>query len=246
MDELRGSKFLPAFFELKIKSAAPDAPEPHSVKGEDGTVVRLYGTIDRVDTYLSGDTAFVRVVDYKTGTKTFSPADLAQGKNLQMFLYLASVLESAAFRTRLGISEGGEVVAAGVSYVHTALEAKAAPDEKFDAMETVRSLQKRAGMVLFEDEVISAMHPDYLPITLNKDGKPNASSAARTYTREGFREIMQTVDSAVLRVTGEMRSGEIPASPLKGKGSDACTYVEKRRDRIKKILFVNFSTKNFI
>lgn len=228
VDELRGSKFVPAFFELKIKNGTANAPAPHLVTDDDGTVVRLYGTIDRVDTYLSGDTAFVRVVDYKTGSKTFSPQDLAEGKNLQMFLYLASVLESASFRTRLGISEGGEVVPAGVSYVHTALEAKAAPDESFNALQTVRSLQKRAGMVLFEDEVIAAMNPDYLPITLNKEGKPNANSAPRAYTRDGWRMIMQTVDNSVLRVAGEMRSGEIPASPLKGKGSDACTYCPYR------------------
>ena len=44
--------------------------------------------MDRVDGYVRGDTLYLKVVDYKTGTKQFHLSDLLYGLNLQMFLYL--------------------------------------------------------------------------------------------------------------------------------------------------------------
>ena len=222
LDELSSSKYIPAFFELKIERNRVDAPAPHTVEGDDGVRVYLYGTIDRVDTYEKDGEVFVRVIDYKTGSKTFSPSDLAEGKNLQMFLYLASLLESKSFRTKLGVREDGTLVGGGVIYVQTALDSKEMPDENFDPMATLLKNQKRSGMVLWEEDSLSAMHPDYLPITLKKDGTPDARSAERTYTRESFGELMQTVDGSIRRIAHDMRGGVISASPLKGHAADTC------------------------
>ncbi len=222
LDELSSSKYLPAFFELKIERNRIDAPTPHTVQTDDGVKVYLYGTIDRVDTYEKGGDVFVRVMDYKTGSKAFSPSDLAEGKNLQMFLYLASLLESQNFRTKLGVREDGALVGGGVIYVQTALEAKEMPDEHFDPIVTLSKNQKRSGMILWESDSVEAMHPDYLPVTLKKDGMPDARSADRIYTREGFADLMETVDGSIRRIAGEMRDGIISASPLKGKSSDPC------------------------
>ena len=222
LDELSSSKYLPAFFELKIERNRIDAPSPHMVEADDGVKVYIYGTIDRVDTYQNGDEVFVRVMDYKTGTKTFSPSDLAEGKNLQMFLYLASLLESKNFRTKLGVREDGALIPGGVIYVQTALDAKEMPDENFDPILTLSQSQKRSGMILWEEDSVGAMHPDFLPVTRKKDGDVDARSADRIYSREGFTDLMETVDGAIRRIAHDMREGVISATPLKGKSAETC------------------------
>ena len=112
------NNFEPSFFELKIENNNPLSPAPSLFKGEDASAL-VYGTIDRVDTYKIGNDVYVRVVDYKTGNKSFNPKDLSRGENLQMFLYLKSVTETKnqAFLDRLGIGDGGSLIPAGVIYV---------------------------------------------------------------------------------------------------------------------------------
>ena len=47
--------------------------------------------MDRVDVLEQDGQQFVRVVDYKSGAKAFRLADIVNGLNLQMFLYLFNV-----------------------------------------------------------------------------------------------------------------------------------------------------------
>ena len=54
--------------------------------------VIIDGYIDRLDAFRSGDDVYVRVIDYKTGIKNFSLDDIQAGENLQMLLYLASIM----------------------------------------------------------------------------------------------------------------------------------------------------------
>jgi len=70
-EEFSSSLFEPRFFELSINKKDPDSPEPIVFKPEGEGEVFVYGIIDRVDTYKSGKDVYVRVVDYKTGQKTF-------------------------------------------------------------------------------------------------------------------------------------------------------------------------------
>ena len=55
----------------------------------DGRKVLLGGYADRID---SMDDGTIRVVDYKTGSKKFARSDVEIGINVQLLLYLFSVL----------------------------------------------------------------------------------------------------------------------------------------------------------
>ena len=111
------------------------------------------------------------------------------------------------------------------------------PDENFDPMQVLAKSQKRSGMVLWEEESIHAMHPDYLPISLKKDDKnspftaidiggadkiPDVKSQGRTFSRTQFADVMERVDTSIRRIAKQMREGVISASPLKGKAKDTC------------------------
>jgi ATP-dependent helicase/DNAse subunit B len=58
----------------------------------DGCTLYISGQIDRVDVYKKDGVSYIKIIDYKTGKKVFRLKDIRCGFNLQMLLYLASVL----------------------------------------------------------------------------------------------------------------------------------------------------------
>ncbi|MBQ8720442.1 MAG: PD-(D/E)XK nuclease family protein [Clostridia bacterium] len=223
-NEFKDSKFEPSFFELKIESGNPASPAPSVFKSGDTTAL-VYGTIDRVDTFCHGDDVYVRVVDYKTGSKVFSPSDIEEGKNLQMFLYLKSITETdnEQFRRSLGAKEGGRVLPAGVVYMNAAIaDAKVDSPNAESQRAAISAAQKRSGMILYDPVSISAMNPDYLPVSFKKDGEPYASSKARLYTLDGWGELCKTLSDVVGDIAENIRHGDISAKPMKSKSFSPC------------------------
>ena len=226
-DELSDCKFLPQYFELKIGGHDPKSPEAAKFSFDDGNVF-VYGSIDRVDTYQSdsGD-VFVRVIDYKTGSKSFSPDDLLDGKNLQMFLYLRSVVESenGEFKEELGLKEGGKLIPAGVIYVKTDMsDVVIGHSDGAAADEAIQKKQERRGMILNDEESLSAMNTKFIPVKFKKNGEPDSRSEKFLYTREGWDEITKTISDTVGKISKQMRSGDI--STPKGSDASACSYCK--------------------
>lgn len=87
--EISNSKFTPAYFE---KSLNDDNGKFLFEKMFSDVLLRLSGSVDRVDIANLGDQKLLRVVDYKSGKKKFSPADVMYGLNMQMLLYLIAII----------------------------------------------------------------------------------------------------------------------------------------------------------
>ena len=232
LDELNTSSFKPAFFELPIgRSRSSTAPTPDAItyKEKDGDIL-VYGIVDRVDTMQIGDDVAVRVIDYKTGAKAFSPTDMEEGKNLQMFLYLKAICDTknADFRKMLGVGENGKIIPAGVIYVKTSLsDVKIDRPLKDEAEKALRSAQKREGMILDDDNIISAMGLEYTPL-YNEKKPTEISSDMRKYLYDdkGWDKIMDTIECVVRSTVSRMRSGDISAIPRKASSNahTPCTY----------------------
>ncbi|MFR3811304.1 MAG: PD-(D/E)XK nuclease family protein [Ruminococcus callidus] len=90
-EEFRQSAFVPYCTELQISSENPNFP-PICLHTEAGQTVKLIGKIDRVDICQDGDQQWVRVVDYKTNGKIFELGNLLYGLDMQMLIYLFSIL----------------------------------------------------------------------------------------------------------------------------------------------------------
>jgi ATP-dependent helicase/DNAse subunit B len=78
----------------------------------DGRRIALRGKIDRIDLYDDGEKLYVRVVDYKAGEHKFSVDDVRNGLDIQLVIYLFSVLAANPER----------FIAAGAQYLYATNE----------------------------------------------------------------------------------------------------------------------------
>ena len=229
-EEFSQSAFEPRFFELSL-SRDSDTPDPINIKTDSGDI-KIYGIIDRVDAYKRGEDVYLRVVDYKSGHKEFSPDDMAGGSNLQMFLYLKALVESdkEEFKKRVGVGDGGRIIPGGVIYVKTSVRDVRVdlPDDGL-ATEAVKSAQQREGMILDDPDNISAMTLKYTPLYSKRTpDKISDTKKKFLYTEDGWADIMSTVENAVVEVADGIRKGSIPASPKEDKNKSPCDFCDFR------------------
>lgn len=226
-EEFSRSAYEPRFFELSLSYGDDSTPDPVRITADSGAI-NIYGVIDRVDAYKQGKDVYVRVIDYKTGHKEFKPEDMAEGSNLQMFLYLKALVESEneSFRRAIGVEDDGRLIPAGVIYVKTSVRDVRvdAPDDEI-ALAAVKDAQGREGMVLDDPASISAMTLKYTPLYSKRtpDKIPD-SKRKLLYNEEGWAEIMDTVEGAVKTVADGIRSGIMDAEPKERGNKLPCEY----------------------
>ena len=230
-EEFASSKFKPSFFELRISDSESGSPSPLKIKSEGGHEISVYGIIDRVDTYKSDDRVYVRVVDYKTGQKEFSPEDLAEGQNLQMFLYLKSILDTKNKEFLNKISDGvdSKILPAGVIYVKSSVgDTRVDTPSDVLAREKIKDGVRREGMLLDDDEVISAMGLKYTPLySARTPDKIPESKKKLLFSESGFSDIMKTVEKSVADIADRIASGDASATPREYKaGETRCEYCK--------------------
>ncbi len=241
-EEFCASKFRPIAFELPVGEGrfassgggipAPVFPDPAAGAGSvpPGGEVRLRGKIDRVDAYTSGGITYLRVVDYKTGAKSFSRANILRGFDLQMPLYLNALLreESAC---ALGI-EGSTAPAGFIYYRASVPSVKLEGGE--DEEETLLKVKKgisRSGVVLFDSnrEVLGASCPDLqrYPVSgvaLSEDGTPKKGKDKALSPDEMLSLVKKETPAALLQSVARMRAGEASAAPRKHNNHLPCEY----------------------
>lgn len=97
-EEQKQSCFKITDTEYDIGGDNSDVP-PLSILLDSGGSVEIYGRIDRIDTYVNEkDEKYVRVIDYKTGSKKFKLTDVLHGMNMQMLIYLFSIVKKGQGR----------------------------------------------------------------------------------------------------------------------------------------------------
>lgn len=221
--ELAASDFVPIEFELGFGG---DGALPAITIREGETMLSLSGKVDRVDGWLHKDKLYLRVVDYKTGKKSFDLTDLRYGLGIQMLLYLFALSSKEGEK-----HFGHEIVPAGVLYlpardVILRADRDITPEALRSAME--KEL-RRSGMVLSEPEVLHAMEhsalesPCYLPIHVNKAG--DISGGLATATQLG--KLGHYVDQLLHQIARELEEGNIDADPCShGPNDSVCRYCE--------------------
>ena len=93
--EQQNGSFRPVAFEKTI--GFDSDVKPVTIKLDSGEKVSIIGVCDRIDVMHEKGKDYIRIVDYKTGTKKFSLDDVYNGLSSQLLLYMNSVLKSDVF-----------------------------------------------------------------------------------------------------------------------------------------------------
>ena len=222
-EELQSSDFEPLAFELEFGA---DGQLPAITIREENGTARVVGKVDRVDGWLHDGKLYLRVVDYKTGKKSFDLAELRYGLGLQMLLYLFTLKEEGQM-----LFGGHEIVPAGVLYTPAREPMlRCARDTEPEKIEkALKKELRRSGMVLEDPAVLQAMEhsalesPCYLPIAVKRDGAVTGSLASA----EQLGKLSKYVDHILHEITQEVFAGNIDADPYaRTPQQSACTYCE--------------------
>ncbi len=185
------------------------------------------GKIDRVDTCEDGDCIYVKVIDYKTGSKSFDVTALYHGLQLQLMVYM-----DAALQLEQKKHPEKEILPAGVFYYRIQDPLIDRPKEGEERESILKEL-KPDGMISLEKEVLE--HLDHcmvgessvIPVKYNKNGSLSKSSKAAS--AQDFYLMMKYAVNKVEEIRQKILSGDVKVNPYRRGTETSCDYCSYRQ-----------------
>lgn len=183
------------------------------------------GKIDRIDTCVDEDKVYVKVLDYKTGSRTFDVTALYYGLQLQLMVYMDAALDAEKKKY-----PEKEAVPAGVFYYK--LSDPVVDKQEADIEEAVLKELKPDGLINLEDEVLRHLDRKQegeslaVPVKYNKNGSLAKSSKA--VSGEEFTLMMVHALKKVKDAHKEILEGNTLALPYRRGQESGCDYCGYR------------------
>lgn len=233
LEELRVSDFAPIDYELQF-SQGGDLP-PVSVQ-DDEVTTRLSGKVDRVDGYIRNGRLYVRVMDYKSGKKSFSLSDIWYGLNMQLVLYLSALQEQGLMRYRDKLSQAlCEIVPAGVLYIPAREQLLDAPRDVDE--DTLRALRekalRRSGLVTDDMDILEAMEHGlqgdgrFIPVKIRapkKGEEGDVSVVGGIADLARFGKLARYAQRKLLEMGNALVQGDVRCNPYQNGQASACQW----------------------
>lgn len=217
-NEFLQSDFEPIAFELEIGKNREVGSKV--IELDNGCKIEISGAIDRVDTYEENGKKYIRVVDYKSGTKNFSCSDILYGINLQMFIYLFTVCDSDTKYSG---------IPAAVLYMHSARNVYNSDNHSMsDIAKRDNKNYVMQGLVVNDEENELAIHMEkdlgnvYIPVKETKSGL-----SGNIVDLEQMGIIAKEIDSLIKNMGDEIYNGQISQYPITDANhKDICQYCD--------------------
>lgn len=226
-EHAKASGFVPAGLELDFGKKGPLPPMRFQLKS--GHTMELAGRIDRIDQAENNGRLLLRIVDYKSSSKSLDLTEVYYGIALQMLTYLdMSVTYSKEWL-------GAEAVPAGVLYfhVHDPLIQSNVPLGLDEIEKEIYKQFKMKGYLLDDRDAIRLMdqtltegRSEIIQAGFKKDGSLRSDSAV--INEEQFRHLRRHIRKTFQKAGEEIMDGRISIKPYKIKDKIPCTFCSYR------------------
>ena len=231
ISEFKETEFIPTDFELNIGGENANIPA-YTLELPTGETVNIKGKIDRVDTYTKDGKKYIRIVDYKTGDKSFNLSDILYGLNFQMLLYLSAVEKNGG--EYYSESEKYNLIPAGILYMPSTPNTDTGKVNNSDVQKKLIDKQnqnfKMNGLLIDDVGVLEAMEKNlgglFIPVKTTGKGNLDGRYIKNLVSLENFGKIFSYIDKKILSMAMSLYDGKISAVPVKSKKNDACMYCD--------------------
>lgn len=215
--QARMGDFEPSHFEASfdINGNLP----PVKVLLPDGGEIIMRGRIDRIDTLAKDGKLYVKIIDYKSGSKGYSLSDIFNGTTLQLAVYTVAATEGLAKNSAFG----------GMFYFKLNDPVfEGMPDAEADDVKLLKTF-KMSGLSTDDVDVIRAMDNDFsgwssvIPVYLKADGTVSKASS-KTASNEQFETLKKYIKNTVSKIGQEILKGNVDISPVRDGDFSPCTY----------------------
>jgi len=234
LEEINAGNFENEYLELTINGDGKDAPLPTEFQIGESCSIVMTGFADRIDVYRADGKAYVKIIDYKTGTHTFDARKLEKGLDMQMLIYLLALCEmkECDFKKAL-MKQAEEISPAGIVYLTYKINKT---DEKYEvdlnSNEAIENeIKATKGKIMR-----SGMEVDN-PVLKSADSTFNLKDGSLS-PFEDFSEVFELVKANIKRIGLDLLSGDASAKPLEGETPcDYCKNGAVCRRRVKSARF---------
>jgi len=221
-EHIRRSGFEPVDYEAKFgdKEKYP----PIVIELDNGEKVSLYGRIDRIDVMDANDGKYLRIVDYKSGSKDFKLDNVYYGLQIQLITYMDAIWE------HLSLNSDKPVLPGGILYFKIddpILKSREVKSEEEVEMAIMKQLRMK-GLLLADVKLIKEMDHAIdgtsliIPASINKGGTLGKNSSVATM--EQFKILKNYVKKLLKDLSTDIFNGSVPIMPTKSKLDTACKY----------------------
>lgn len=233
-EQVKRGRFVPKEFEVQFSYL--DSLDTVKIEISEEETIHLQGRIDRIDICEDEEKVYVKIIDYKSGNKSFDVVSLYHGLQLQLAVYLNAAMEFEKYKYA-----DKEIIPAGIFYYNIddpfvekvpdieEIEKNILKELKVNGVvnsdcETVKRLDRS-----FDSEgssLAGGVKSDVIPVETNKDGSLTKRSS--TISQRTIEGMIEFVDEKVKKLGKEMLEGNIKARPYKLGSSTACDYCSYR------------------
>lgn len=178
--------------------------------------IEIVGKIDRIDVAKNEEGSFIRIIDYKSSSKSLDLNKMVTGLQIQLLTYVDIM------------SEKTNKEPAGMLYFNLIepiiSKNRNLSDEEIE--EEIRKAFRMKGLILSDIKVIKMMDNNLetgaskiIPVTLDKSGNVSGTRSS-VLTKEEFTSLQKKIKKLIKQIANEILSGRIEIKP---------TYNQKQK-----------------
>ncbi|WIV10639.1 helicase-exonuclease AddAB subunit AddB [Proteiniborus sp. MB09-C3] len=226
-EHIRKGDFVPIQHEVSFGDGPNNKIPPIIIYLPNGEEIRLEGRIDRVDILEGEKESFVKIIDYKSGSKAFSLSDAYYGLQIQLLVYADAIISNGDKLIK------NDIYPAGVFYFKIDDPMIQSDEEDLEIIEKeIAKKLKLDGIMLKDINIVKAIDRDIeetnnssiIPVSINKDGSFSKNSSV--LDKEELNLLIKHVKGLISEIADEILKGRIKIEPCKTDKYVSCAYCE--------------------